>query len=327
MRRTLTSVFALTLLIVVGVGALSQAHPSRFEVRVLVLTTFGGEEQPWLTHEQWPLTFTVPGGFSPLHCQRSGVCEAQTGTTKSNSGPSTMAILRDPQLQFTHRSVFIVDGISGIRSSVGTLGTVGIANWIVDVDLGTHFVDAGQAPPNGWLPFDSYDQAALHLNERLAALAYRLSRNIDLTDDAAAQAERAYYGEPQASETPSVKRCDTAGSDGFWVGKDWADKADMILQERITAVDPNYDGFRCSSEFEDPAIASALGRFGLLDRLIVVRTASDLEDQRPGTSPRDLYDLLHSADGFAGYSIATENGYRVATTVAHYVAAHPDAAS
>ena len=114
-----------------------------------------------------------------------------------------------------------------------------------------------------------------------------------------------------------MQRCDTAGSDGFWVGADWADKADHILRERITAVDPGYRGYRCSSEFEDPAIAGALKRMGLLDRLLVVRTASDFEDQRPGTSPRALYDLLHSPDGFAGYNISRENAYRVAWRLAH----------
>jgi len=111
--------------------------------------------------------------------------------------------------------------------------------------------------------------------------------------------------------------CRTAGSDGFWVGADWADKADHILRERITAVDPSYRGYRCSSEFEDPAIAGALKRLGLLDRLLVVRTASDFEDQRPGTSPRALYDLLHSPAGFAGYNISRENVYRVAWQLAH----------
>ena len=48
-----------------------------------------------------------------------------------------------------------------------------------------------------------------------------------------------------------------------------------------------------------------------------MRTASDFEDERPGTSPRALYDLLQSPDGFAGYKIARENAYRVAWQLAH----------
>ena len=89
------------------------------------------------------------------------------------------------------------------------------------------------------------------------------------------------------------------------------------MRERITAVDPSYRGYRWSTEVEDPAIAGALKRLGLLDRLLVVRTASDFEDERPGTSPRALYDLLHSPAGFAGHNIARENAYRVAWQLAH----------
>jgi purine nucleoside permease len=239
-----------------------------------------------------------------------------TGTTKSKAGPSTMALLRDPRLQLDRQSLFIVAGIAGIRSRVGTLGTAGLADWIVDIDLGTHFVDRRQASPTGWLPFDAYDQAAYRLNAELVTQAHRATSQLTLEDDRTAEAERTYYGSAEVAETPRVQRCDTAGSDGFWVGADWADKADQILRERVTAVDPAYRGYRCSSEFEDPAIAGALKRLGLLDRLLVVRTASDFEDERPGTSPRALYDLLHSPSGFAGYNIARENAYRVAWELA-----------
>ena len=37
-----------------------------FQVRVLALTTFDGETQPWLTHEQWPLMFNVSGAHGPV---------------------------------------------------------------------------------------------------------------------------------------------------------------------------------------------------------------------------------------------------------------------
>jgi purine nucleoside permease len=120
-----------------------------------------------------------------------------------------------------------VAGIAGIRSRVGTLGTAGLADWIVDVDLGTHFVDRRQAPPHGWLPFDAYDQAVYRLNAELVSRAYEATRQLTLDDDQTAEAER------------------------------------------------------------------------------------------PGTSPRALYDLLHSPAGFAGYDISRENAYRVAWQLAH----------
>jgi purine nucleoside permease len=311
---------AASLLIVLLAGADSAGGADRaFRVDALVLTTFDGEQEPFLRHHRWDRRFPAADGeFAPIYCRTADhVCVTMTGTTKAKSGPSTMALLRDPRLQLGRRSLFIVAGIAGIRSRVGTLGTAGLADWIVDIDLGTHFVDRRQAPPHGWLPFDAYDQAAYRLNPQLVSRAYQATRQLTLDDDQTAEAERAYYGPAEVAQTPRVQRCDTAGSDGFWVGADWADKADHILRARITAVDPGYRGYRCSSEFEDPAIAGALKRFGLLDRLLVVRTASDFEDQRPGTSPRVLYDLLHSPAGFAGYNISRENAYRVAWQLVH----------
>jgi purine nucleoside permease len=320
-RRTLVSGSLAAGLLVALLGGVAPAGgaDSAFRVDALILTTFDGEQEPFLRHHPWDRTFPAADGeFAPVHCRTADhVCVTMTGTTKSKSGPSTMALLRDPRLQLDHQSLFIVAGIAGIRSRVGTLGTAGLADWIVDLDLGSHFVDRKQAPPHGWLPFDAYDQAAYRLNADLVERAYQATRQLTLDDDRTAEAERAFYGPAEVAETPRVQRCDTAGSDGFWVGADWADKADHILRERITAVDSGYRGYRCSSQFEDPAIAGALKRLGLLDRLLVVRTASDFEDQRPGTSPRALYDLLHSPDGFAGYNISRENAYRVAWRLAH----------
>jgi purine nucleoside permease len=319
-RTTASGILAAGLLIaLLGGVAPAGGADSAFRVDALILTTFDGEQEPFLRHHRWDRVFPAADGeFAPVHCRTADhVCVTMTGTTKAKSGPSTMALLRDPRLQLGRQSLFIVAGIAGIRSRVGTLGTAGLADWIVDVDLGTHFVDRKQAPPHGWLPFDAYDQAAYRLNAELVSRAYQATKQLTLDDDQTAEAERAYYGPAEAAETPRVQRCDTAGSDGCWVGADWADKADHILRERIRAVDPGYSGYRCSSEFEDPAIAGALKRLGLLDRLLVVRSASDFEDERPGTSPRALYDLLHSADGFAGYDISRENAYRVAWRLAH----------
>jgi purine nucleoside permease len=320
-RRTLVggTLAAGVLMALLGGVTPAGSAESAFRVDRLILTTFDGEQEPFLRHQRWDLTFPpADGEFATVSCRTvDHVCVTMTGTTKSKSGPSTVALLRDPRLQFGRQSLFIVAGIAGIRSQVGTLGTAGLADWIVDVDLGTHFVDRRQAPPYGWLPFDAYDQAAYRLNADLVSRAYQATRQLTLADDRTADAERAYYGAAEVAETPRVQRCDTAGSDGFWVGADWADKADHIVRERVTAVDPAYHGFRCSSEFEDPAIAGALKRLGLLDRLVVVRAASDFEDERPGTSPRALYDLLHSPAGFAGYEISRENAYRVAWQVAH----------
>src|SRR5438105_6864359 len=156
----------------------------RFKVRVLVLTTFDGETQPWLTHEQWPLTFNVTGAHGPVRCQKDGVCITTTGTGKSNSGPSLMAILHAPRLN-TNNAYFLVARIAGTRPDAGTegfkgtLGFAGIARWVVDGDLGTHFdyrdvtpLDPPDVRQYAWIPSATYENAQFHLNEQLANKAY-----------------------------------------------------------------------------------------------------------------------------------------------------------
>ena len=248
-RRTLVggSLAAGVLIALLGGGAPAGGADSAFRVDKLILTTFDGEQEPFLRHQHWDRTFPAAGGeFAPILCRTADhVCVTMTGTTKSRSGPSIMALLRDPRLQLDRQSLFIVAGIAGIRSQVGTLGSAG-----------------------------------------LVSQAYQATRQLTLDDDLTAEAERVYYGPAEVLETPRVQRCDTAGSDGFWVGADWADKADHILRERITAVDPDYRGYRCSSEFEDPAIAGALKRLGLLDGCWSYGPPLTSRTNGPGPAPK-----------------------------------------
>ena len=69
-------------------------------VRVLVLTMFSGETQPWLANLKLPVTVNVPGANGPLHCSTDGLCVTTIGEGKSNAGVSVTAILGDRQLSF-----------------------------------------------------------------------------------------------------------------------------------------------------------------------------------------------------------------------------------
>jgi purine nucleoside permease len=300
-------------------------------VRALVAATFPGEAAPWYANEHLPRRFIVPGlavkenPTGEVRCSTRGLCVTVVGTTKAKSGPGTTALLTYRGWDLS-RARFLLVGIAGIATWNGTIGGVGIGD-IVDTNLGTDYVQAGQAhavtpPIPGWDPFDEdnpYDQAVYRLP--LAGWAYQLTRHVKLTDDATARTERAYYGPQEAAEKPAVRHCGVRGHDSFWVGADQARRQDRIYTYRIrqynAAHHTSLSTQGCTSAFEDPGWAGALSRFGLLGRAVSVRTGSDFEDQRPGTSPADLYDLLHTDQGFAGYTIAVENEWRVGTVIAH----------
>ena len=121
----------------------------------------------------------------PLRCQYNGICVTTTGTGKSKAGPSLTAILHAKQLNMSN-SYFVISGIAGTRPDAGTdgfrgsLGFGGIANWIVDGDLGSHFHYRDVSPSDpfevrrwAWVRVQDYENGQFHLNEQLAALPAR----------------------------------------------------------------------------------------------------------------------------------------------------------
>jgi purine nucleoside permease len=319
-KRSIPTAVTLALLLALTLPGAAGADNQGREVRALILATFGAEEAPLLrNHPGFETLPPGPGQVTPVHCwKKEKVCSTVTGTTKSNSGPSTVALALDDRFQLDESTLFIVAGIAGISSNVGTLGDVGVARRVVDVDLGSFFVDpADGADVPGWRRFSSYDEAAITLNGDLAVRALALGQQVELTDDDAARTERAHYGQTTG---PVVRDCDSMGSDGFFVGATKARQLHQIFQDRVREVEPGFT-YRCAfSEFEDPGILSGLERFGWQDQTVVLRSGSDFEDQRPGETDLDQYRRVaippEGRGEFAGFDVACENHARVAWELA-----------
>jgi purine nucleoside permease len=295
MRRLIATAAALALVLGLTLAGTAAADNGRREVRALILATFGGEETPLLREHPGYRTLPPVGGeLSPVHCWPSRrICSTVTGGTKSNAGIGTLATLRDPRLRFNRHTLFVEVGIAGISSAAGTLGDVGVAYRDVDVDLGSYFVDpadGGTYPTTGFIPgyrrFSSYEEAVTQLNRTLANRALTLAAKVPLADTDTARAERAHYPNPRA---PKVLQCDSLGSDGFFVGQTKAAQLHQVFTDRVAEVEPGYR-YGCSlSNFEGPAILSALERLGYLPQTVALHSASDLENSRPGETDLDQY--------------------------------------
>lgn len=319
LRRTLSAAIA-TIAAVVLLAAsspLSQAADGpgdngKYGVRVLVITMFSGETQPWLSRESLPIQIDVPTANTPLHCSRSGLCVATVGEGKSNAATSMMAILDSPRLDL-HNAYFITAGIAGASPKTGTLGFAAWARWVVDWDLGHHLLpETAPGVPYGYLRFDDQTNTnAFRLNDKLINGAYELTKNLPLSDSAEAVDNRSHYA-GQAGQHPYVARCDTMTGDDYWNGAQLSEEA-----QYITGQWTNNQGVYCTTQMEDNATAAALARHGLLDRYLSLRTASDFDQPYPGQSVRDA--LAH----FPGYQPAVDNEYLVGSTVAHYLLTHP----
>lgn len=288
----------------------AHAQTSPFGVKVLVLTMFDFETQPWLEKEKWPLDFKVSGAFSDVYCQRNGLCVTTTGMAKANAASSLMAIIQNPKFSFQN-TYFLTAGIAGTSPETGTLGFAAWARWVVDWDLGNHLVPSTYTEnPYGWIPNTSTGTAVFHLNENLTNLAYNVTSTVKLQDDANAIANRQKYP-GQENQHPYVTKCDTITGDDFWAGEFLSEEA-----QYITNVLTDGQGKYCTGEQEDTAVATVLQRTGHLDHYLNLRTGSDFDRPYPGQSVKDLL------SNYPGGDIAAANAYLVGSKMAHYLVDH-----
>jgi purine nucleoside permease len=302
----LTSVLLSLVLLTAGCASPVQAD-HRFAVRVLVLTMFDQETAPWLAHESLTRIIDVPHA-GPVHCADYGLCVTTIGEGKVNAATSLSALLAAPALDL-HTAYFLTAGIAGVSPQNATLGFAAWARWIVDWDLGHHLAPA-DAPgvPHGYLPYDDHQTNVFHLDDRLVEMAFTLTKDLPLADDAEAAADRAHYP-GQASRRPYVAVCDTISGDDYWTGADYSQEA-----QYITDIWTKKAGRYCTSEMEDSATAAVLARHGLLNRYLDLRTGSDFDQPYPGQSATDVLTR------FPGAGPAFDNAYRVGSTVAHHLA-------
>lgn len=137
-----------------------------------------------------------------------------------------------------------------------------------------------------------------------------MTRHVRLADSAEADQVRARYP-GQAGMKPFIAVCDTIVGDDYWAGATLSKEASYIV-----AVQTHGQGRYCTAEQEDSAVAAALSRFGYLSRYLDLRTASDFDQPYPGQTVEQLLQT------FPGYSIATQNAYRVGAAMADYLLTH-----
>ena len=296
--------------------------------KVLVITMFAGEAEPWLDGASFQRKIAVPGltkAFPEVACSTEGLCMTTTGMGYANAASSIAAIVFGRKLDLT-KTYFIVSGIAGVDPAFGTLGSAHWARFVVDGGLQNE-IDAREIPPDwntGYLEIGApapgkkakqdYGDEVYRLNEVLLQAAFRLTKDVELVDSDAAKAYRAKYSEPAATAPPQVSICDTVSSDTWWFGVRLAE-AMAAYAKLVTdgAANP------CTTQQEDNATLTALKRgadAGLLDfnRIAVLRTAADFDREPPGG---DAAEALAAHTG--GFLPSVANAHRVAAHLAQAI--------
>ena len=332
MRIQLLAAFAGCLLLASGATA---ATP--IVVKVVVVTMFErgadtgdepGELQYWVERENLDHVFAFPQGYHDLRMNSQGVLAVLTGVGTAKAAASIMALGLDPRFDL-RQAYWLVAGIAGVDPADASLGSAAWAEWVVDGDL-AHEIDAREIPPD-WptgyiplrrsLPYEQPRRAAdegecFHLNPVLVEWAYQRTKDVQLDDTENMRKRREQFEQPNARRPPFVLKGDTLSSMTFWHGRlmnQWAN--DWVKYH--TDGKGNY----VTTAMEDTGTLQALtflSKAGRVDRnrVLVLRTASNFDQQRPGISAAQS--LAETKIGsYSAYLPSLETAWRVGSTVVH----------
>ena len=223
-----------------------------------------------------------------IHCAEDhSICQLTTGMGEINGAATMMALAFSDKFDL-RSTYFIVSGIAGVNPKHGTLGSVAIVKYAVQVAL-QYEIDARSIPEDwetGYLAFGTkkpfeypsiiYGTEVFELNEALRDVAARLAGMATLSDSRETNTYRLNYAGmgrdfAPGAQPPAVIKCDVATSDVYYSG--------TLLSsafEKTSVVWTNGSAKYCMSAQEDNATLEVLVRAavaGLVDfgRVIVMR--------------------------------------------------------
>ena len=294
-------------------------------------TTSNGEASAWVQNDKLDQKVDLVGGNGPVYCNAAYEhCLVITGVGVMNASATLMALGFSEKFDLI-KTYIMVAGIAGTKPEKATIGAAAWAEYIVYGGLAD-----GMEPRESGFDWDYLlarlgcttswcDQGAYvvgtevyHLNPTLRDWAFRLSEQVPLADKAQAQAARALYPQENARRKPFVTKCDGLMTDTFWTGTRMSDWATWWVSTQTKGA-----GTYCMAAFEDSGTLTALNRLAAsgridLKRVMVLRAASDFDQQHPGqTALESLQASLNDSTG--GGDIALENLYRVGSVVNAYI--------
>jgi purine nucleoside permease len=323
------------LLAVLIMAGAAFAAERRITVKVVVVTMFErgadtgdepGEFQYWVEREKLDKIYAFPQGYHDLRMNDKGVLGIVTGIGTAKAAASVMALGLDPRFDLKN-AYWLVAGIAGIDPADASLGSAAWAEWVVDGDL-AHEIDAREIPADwktGYIPLrkstpyemprrEPDEGERYQLNPALVEWAYQLTKDVRLQDTEAMRRRREQFEFDNAQRPPFVLKGDTLSSMTFWHGKlmnQWAN--DWVKYH--TGGRGNY----VTTAMEDTGTLQALtflSHAGLVqrDRVLVLRTGSNYDQQRPGISAAES--LAETKIGqYSAYVPALESAWRVGRVV------------
>ncbi len=338
----------LNMAVAILIAAIGQAAAAPLPIRVVVVTTFevgkdtgdtAGEFQEWV--EKLPLAETVPfpQAYHDLRLNRSlGVLGIVTGEGPTRAAASIEALGNDPRFDLTH-AYFLLAGIAGVDPKAGSVGAAFWAPHVVDGDL-AHEIDAREIPPDwktGYVPLERahpYEKpvppaqsisgsSIFTLNAGLVRWAFQQTSTLALPDSPILKSIRIRYtGFPAAQKPAAVAIGDTLAAGTFWLGarmNGWA--------EDWVSYWTNGEGRFATTAEEDAGFMQSLTFLSQvhkvdLNRVLVLRTASNFDMPPPGQTPAEMLAAEARPGSLSAFKQSVDAAYSVGSVVVRQLATH-----
>ncbi|KAJ4172562.1 hypothetical protein NW754_002763 [Fusarium falciforme] len=314
-------------------GALAHPGDAKITPKVFIIAMFHEESRIWLSPEsaiQFPRKVQVPGlspEYKDVHITEDGqVGLLVVGMGLINASLSISALISSPLFDLS-KTYFVLTGIAGVSPKRGTIGSVAVAKFAVQVDIQLEF-DAREIPSewdSGYVPMGAdspdefpkmlYGTEVFELNGELRDYALSVARTVTLEDSPEAAKNRALWvGSPgifqAASQQPSIIEGDVLSSNTFWHGHRLSD-----AMEKVTKVYTSGQANYVMTAQEDNALLAGLLRASLqgkadYSRVTLIRSASNF-DRGHEDKPHKLPFVMDNG----GLGPSTRNLYLVALKV------------
>ncbi|HMG03626.1 MAG TPA: purine nucleoside permease [Edaphobacter sp.] len=317
--------------------AFAQAPVKPIEVKVVVVNMFEvgadtgdvpGEYQYWVEREHLDTVLPFPQGYHDLRMNRDGVLGVLTGVGTARAAATMMALGSDPRFDLSH-AYFVVAGIAGIDPQMGSLGSAVWSDYVVDGDL-AHEIDAREIPKEwktGYVPLGKsvpYEQPrqarfgddgnVYHLNPALVDWAFGLTKDIKLEDTPAIRERRQQFAPDAAKRPPFVLRGGNLSASTFWHGKlmnEWA--RDWVRYQTDGKSTYAVCGMEDTGTLQSLTWLAKAGKIDI-NRVLVLRTASNYDQQREGTTAAESLAETKIRQ-YSAYMPSLDSAYRVGHVV------------
>ncbi len=294
-----TAALAAILLILTALAGFSaRAEEGKISVRVLILPKFevGGMTGDFPGEAQYFYeeyleggeVYPIPGGTEETKVwYKDGIALCLLGQGKVNAAINTSAVLSDERFDLSEAYVLCV-GCGGAAAGYGIFGDVFVITSAVDMDLG-YWADGrelGDKTGTTWFHDESWDDTAVvRLDESLTERAYGRIKDLmpETTGNTVRYLQKEYPGEDWADRPPKVLKGTSLTSDRYWKGR-YDHRNALAAAEIYGCPDPF-----AVTEMEDIASAQAVKCHGMLDRLIILRAAVNMDVFPEGMTPEKLW--------------------------------------